>query len=334
LDCANDGDLKLPELIDFHDTRPRSPILAIFAIIIVGTVLGLILILTIGSSRHPVLIGVSVALIVGIGAWLWQFRREKSTKSRIELGHAAPLVDLLPIILPQDPFVPEFALGKLIGTLVAHGRTGETVRVWRKKTPPPIIPLEKQFEPVLVDESVPLFSALEQDDESLSTSIGSDAESEWRELARGWQRFVKLRGGVLYVVFLVFYLVLVIFDLIQGIGMSKGSILGLSWLFLAILGFGYSSASQSQQWLLVPGGFASRRSKTFQSASELHLFVRGKCMLIAQETVRKTWFVYVADVQTSQMAQMTAREAHLLLRAWLSPIPPPPIERLSDLQSQ
>ena len=42
--------------------------------------------------------------------------------------------------------------------------------------------------------------------------------------------------------------------------------------------------------------------------------------------------VYVADSAAVQMARMTPREAHLLLRAWLSPIPPPPLERLSDLE--
>jgi hypothetical protein len=63
----------------------------------------------------------------------------------------------------------------------------------------------------------------------------------------------------------------------------------------------------------------------------LHLFRRESSVLIVKNGSRQLWTAYVADDKEHQMARMTTREAVMLLRAWLSPLPTPPLERLSDL---
>jgi hypothetical protein len=42
--------------------------------------------------------------------------------------------------------------------------------------------------------------------------------------------------------------------------------------------------------------------------------------------------VFVTDGVESARKFATRDEVDLLLRAWLSPLPPPPVERLSDLE--
>ena len=44
-----------------------------------------------------------------------------------------------------------------------------------------------------------------------------------------------------------------------------------------------------------------------------------------------TWRLSVADAESSEITTITDRERQLLLRAWLSPVPPPPLEQLVDL---
>lgn len=39
----------------------------------------------------------------------------------------------------------------------------------------------------------------------------------------------------------------------------------------------------------------------------------------------------VTDEEVRDNFQATKRETNLLLRAWLSPLPPPPVEKLVDL---
>ena len=104
------------------------------------------------------------------------------------------------------------------------------------------------------------------------------------------------------------------------------------YLIVALVGLGGRGAWKSrQQWLLVPGGLASRRARFRRRDWELHLFQRESSVLIVSNPWRHLWWAYVADHQTVQMAGMTPRETVMLLRAWLSPLPSPPLEQLSDL---
>jgi hypothetical protein len=110
------------------------------------------------------------------------------------------------------------------------------------------------------------------------------------------------------------------------------AVLWTLYFIVAVVGVGGRGAWRSrQQWLLVPGGLASRRARFRRRDWELHLFQRESSVLIVKNQWRHFWWAYVADRQTVQMAGMTPREAVMLLRAWLSPLPTPPLERLSDL---
>ena len=102
-------------------------------------------------------------------------------------------------------------------------------------------------------------------------------------------------------------------------------------LVLLLLLFGPANREFNQQWFIVPGGIVQRKAGWLQSRWKLHLFERRASALCVSHWWRKIWAVHVVDAQASARRMLTRTEAEFLLRAWLSPLPPPPLERLSDL---
>src|SRR5262249_39249925 len=85
-----------------------------------------------------------------------------------------------------------------------------------------------------------------------------------------------------------------------------------------------------QQWFAVPGGAVYRRARR-RRGWELHVFRRNSSMLCFFPAMRRACGVSIADSTTQARTTITAREAELLLRAWLSPLEPPDEDKLSDL---
>ena len=74
-----------------------------------------------------------------------------------------------------------------------------------------------------------------------------------------------------------------------------------------------------------------RKTGWRQSAWSLHLFRRDASVLLVHEFRSRQWFCVVADADAAERTWVTKDEAHFLLRAWLSPVEAPPLERLTDL---
>jgi hypothetical protein len=70
----------------------------------------------------------------------------------------------------------------------------------------------------------------------------------------------------------------------------------------------------------------SRRS----AAYSLHLFERDRSVLCVYQLRPQLWAWAVADGEKHATNVATHDEARLLLRAWLSPLAPPPLARLSE----
>lgn len=222
------------------------------------------------------------------------------------------------------------AMGKI-------GRIGETYQLWWKAEPDSVEPLTMVFEPRLLDEADVGFEELAQ--ATASKTGASDANSSeapgWREdmlEMRGVQRNIRLKGGwpLLSIV-----AVLVLFALLDALRSHA-----VTWLLLVAIGscfalFFIPARSRwfaTSHWLLVPGGILHRKAKTRDRKVTLHLFVRRhSVMTIYQQRNRGVWLLTVADAEASETTVVTDRERQLLLRAWLSPVEPPPLERLVDL---
>ncbi len=101
--------------------------------------------------------------------------------------------------------------------------------------------------------------------------------------------------------------------------------------FLFLLGPTRGGPYERAQWLLVPGGVLVRKAVRRSTRSRLHLFDRRRSTLCLSQYRRQRWLVVAADAEECEQTLATDREAHFLLRAWLSPLEPPPADRLTDL---
>ena len=225
----------------------------------------------------------------------------------------------------------------VIRELAARGAAGLTMRSCDEGERVSLKPLDVTIEPIAVDESAPAFASLRDTlDTAKETSGGSGrsesaADADWQ---RGFKRNLRHSGGWFAIVGLVMMCSILLYDFT-----TKGAV-DLTTVAIAVLcgssliGFGGRGAwRQQNQWLLVPGGLITRKpARKSQDKWHPHLFDRRDSVLLVRQERRHLWCAWVADARHENSAQMTSAEAEMLLRAWLSPLEPPPVEQLSDLE--
>jgi len=221
--------------------------------------------------------------------------------------------------------------------LATEGYSGKAIRVLRKELPTAIMPLTHAFEPIPLDETVSAFLALEETSPiprsgHLFQGGAGNIERDASQLRRRIQRNLNLGGGRLLAAFLG------IMAAIQWIGAYQaGRVRFMDIVFtfnflVIIFGIGGRGAwREGIQWFLVPGGVVVRRVQGRAKAWALHYFQQPSSVLMTRNFRQQSWEVCVADGDRHQTVFITERELTMLLRAWLSPLPPPALERLSDL---
>jgi len=200
----------------------------------------------------------------------------------------------------------------------------------------PIEPLTMVFEPRLLDEADEGFDELAL--AAASEGEPSDANAEESPSRHGdvldvrrVQRNIRLKGGWLLV-----SIVAVCFAFALNDAMQRQAV---TWLLLlaigAVLALLFVPAGTAwfatKHWLLVPGGVLHRKAKIRDRKVTLHLFDRRHSVMTIYQQRNGVWLLTVADNETSENTIVTDRERRLLLRPWLSPREPPPVEQLIDL---
>jgi hypothetical protein len=224
----------------------------------------------------------------------------------------------------------------MVNALVRARRANVTIRMGPTNRVSSISPLANPFGPLLLNESEPAFIQLEDSidtpearDKKVPTSL-RDAVDE-STTARTIIRNVRLNGGWFVVAFVGFFLAMTAVvsllqrQLIWGLGLFSIILLGV--LFISPI----SGGTSARQLLLVPGGLLLRRAATDPRRSRLHLFRREDSVLCVAQLRRPAWLLQVRDGKGKTFATVTERESKMLLRAWLSPLEPPPVEKLVDL---
>jgi FtsH-binding integral membrane protein len=244
--------------------------------------------------------------------------------------------DIFSSLLVPSSFRASINLKRVVEAMAQQGRAGAVVRIAKPNRAAPIDPLIVPFEPIPLDESVPLFVGLEKHAGAargaMCASQADDASADEGASRGVFRRRILLSGGWLMIAIFAFNAAIGGWESYRARHVTLNAVMWTVYFVVALVGVGGRGAWRSrQQWLLVPGGLASRRTRFRRRDWELHLFQRESSMLIVKNDRRHIWAAYVADGQTHQMARMTTREAVMLLRAWLSPLPTPPLERLSDL---
>ena len=103
---------------------------------------------------------------------------------------------------------------------------------------------------------------------------------------------------------------------------------------IALLGVGGVGAwRHNRQFLLVPGGLVVRKPvRKAPGEWHLHVHARLSSVLLVHRKSKRLWLICVADAKAHHTALITEAEVDMLLRAWLSPLVPPLVEQLSDLE--
>lgn len=195
-------------------------------------------------------------------------------------------------------------------------------------------PIEFPFQPTPLHEADAAFRELEAglQDAERSGSATNRICGARKTMYRRIHPQIYLTG------FLIFY---VIFALIVGsvyyrLSSGTGSInyfiylqLILPFIFLAPTW--YRFRAEKWRWILVPGGLVLRRPRRHTAGSDVHLFVRERSVIVIRRASLLFWKVNIWDGKELGLAHLRASEVELLLRAWLSPLAPPPVEKLVDL---
>lgn len=217
----------------------------------------------------------------------------------------------------------------VLSSLISAGMTN-TVLLQGKARELNRTPLEAPFEPVPVNESAPAFADLRSlaDDRDAAPASGRAAL-----LPPRWRRRLALGAGWFGLFFLVFNFVPSVVVAWRSWRLTPEVMLWSVLLILCFVGIGGVGAWRStEQWLLVPGGLVRRLARGRSSTWMLQLFTPSSSILLLKDTEANNRVVAVADAHQSASVEVTVAEAELLLRVWLSPMPPPSIERLSDLR--
>jgi len=218
--------------------------------------------------------------------------------------------------------------------LAAEGRGTSTIRIAPQRLMTPIDPIAVPFEPRRFDELAEAHAAGTQETEPHSGSTDESVRTRTASpptVPRGIRRNFILKGGWILL-----------------------AIIGLNWVFLAIEAIERRTVTAhfmvmtfallafilipvepgwfgGRQWLAVPGGIVVRKGAWLRKRLTLHLFDRRDSVLLLYRHFRRQWVLVVADRNACEAMMGTRQELESAIHAWLSPLPPPPVEQLSDL---
>ncbi len=289
------------------------------------------------SGDVALYLGVALPFAVSVLVFVCYARAKQRRVDEVLAVHQdEPLQEIFSALLAPTLFRVPINLNRVVRAMARQGRAGAVVRIAKPRRTAPIEPLTVPFEPLPLDESVPLFVGLEQEAGTVQEGTGAaqarDVSVDENYSRRGFRRRILLSGGWVMVAIFAFNAAMGGWESYRARHVTFNAVMWTCYFIVALVGVGGRGAWRSrQQWLLVPGGLASRRARFRRRDWELHLFQRESSVLIVKNDRRHIWAAHVADDQTHQMARMTRREAVMLLRAWLSPLPTPPLERISDL---
>lgn len=218
--------------------------------------------------------------------------------------------------------------------LVKHERWGVTGRLARERNFTAIEPFCVPFEPQLVGEGEPPAGLREAAATADGASRGSGADDSAgpRSGRRGVLGRMKTAYRPVAVVLSWMPAALMLWVYWQT---GSGWWLAIAIILVGVETFrllGPGALGASRQCLAVPGGVVVRESGFLRQGWRVHVHDRRSSVLVAARKSDAVWFVQVADAAKKSSFLLKPGDVEFLLRAWLSPLRPPGVERLSDLR--
>lgn len=272
---------------------------------------------------------VAMTVIICLVLWhVWFYIESRADAMRIaEVLNIENMDAALPATLNSlRCFHATTALEMLLRSLHARGLRGLTVHAAPEAAPAPLCPLALPFEPRRLDLCGAAAMRAKGDAEAiLASRVGAGGLL---------MRSVRMVGGWTLVVGYGFVLIIIAFLMTKSAGIYLLGLMaayGLSVAAPLVLAF-FAPFGFGRQWFVVPGGLALRRASWLRRGWRLHLFDRRESVAILCRLRRRRWILAMADGRQSASVVGMCEELEFALRAWLSPLDPPPAERLSDLQ--
>lgn len=289
--------------------------------------------------------GVSlVALLVLFS--LYGKRRQRQFAARfVDQARGSDRTIVEEFVRSAGGFRIDVGIEALMTKLAGRQRAGSVFRVGPEKDAVAIEPIAVPFEPCPLDEAEDALHELSTAGADVSgttaTAVahhGIDAASS-RAMTRSDQRaFRRLRRnmrmkGVGWVIVGLFAFNCVIAAL-ESWRRQRVTWQLVYWPALLVVMLWLPAAGgliRGKQWFAVPGGVVLRKGHALARQWNVHVFDRRRSLLCVYRNFREQWGFAVADSTTAATGFGTNQEMTLLLRAWLSPLEPPPAEQLSDL---
>lgn len=307
-------------------------ILAFLILLPLGIAFGIVAFMTILPSPWDIISFGSAMLIAAFAVAYW--RKHSTIRTAQSLVAAGALGDLkltLEAVGEQVALAYAAPFASAVAkSLIENKRLGTTGRIRCTNTHVRVEPLAVNFEPLLLDESDSSFCTLRS---SIGIHTITDRKHTKEQAAwiRKAKKSIQMRGGMWIVIVFGFNFLIAAAEAYYKRRVTWQVVMWGSYLAMMFTSpvRGWFS---TKEWHLVPGGLLLRTARMIDTKSTLHVFDRRSAALILLELRRRVWVAGVADGQRDSFMTLTESEADMLLRAWLSPLPPPDISKLVDFQ--
>ncbi|MCO6437464.1 MAG: hypothetical protein J5J06_10285 [Phycisphaerae bacterium] len=262
-----------------------------------------------------------IALLLMAGVAILAFSREVSSRGITQGLKADPDIGLEELLHRHARFVDmtnsTYPAKSVLNAILRIRGGGFSVRSFRKPMPASFKPIAEPFEPQPLDESAPSFQSTQGDE--------SKSGLEWP------RRLTRLMGGWGSWAGMAYFLLLSAYMLYRGAWSLPMVAIFVAIACAPILRSAGGAYSGGRQWLAVPGGVVIRKARPFRSGWEMQYVRREDGVLLVHKIPNRAWWALVVFSGGQEETHLTEREADFLLRAWLSPVPPPERDRLVEL---
>lgn len=292
-------------------------------LLIAATIVAVLFMIIVVFPNEPFAAFLIIAVLGLLGYFGFLIGTDKHRDTVLNPKLGVPNADAIREALTPQWFYAGAQSGSIIKQLSTLGCRNITSRIGKARDLKPVVPIEESFEPIPLDETGGLFCQLEHD----AGQNTIDPPTETSSLMRN----IRLGGGWLMLLPFLFLVGMGVLESIQKKRITGSLIQWSIFMLIILLGIGKGAWRSHLQWFLVPGGIAVRRSRRWKNDWRIELYRRAECVLVVRNTQGGIWAAYVADPEKHANVTITQREVEMLLRAWLSPLPTPPLDRLSDL---
>jgi hypothetical protein len=333
-------EIEPPQMTDVSVKKPRLPwVVASFGVLAAGLAVAVSHLAGIRGFSASFAVGVLIAPLFIVSFRLGRRSQERRIARIVSNGPRSELAEVVcaavqPASWPSD----KHPVSELARRLALHGRSDETIRMQWSGESQIIEPLMVAFEPTLLDETDPRFedfrsAAAPTDNQDSTPSAARSNHDDVLNAHRVKRNMLALlRNAWIVVLMLAFFTFRSAWESYQRRSITLGLLFWVTMITVLLCSPARGGWFGTRQWLLTPGSLIVRKARWRDRTSRVHLFERRKSVLCLYQQREEQWLLAVADADACEQTVATDAEVSLLLRAWLSPLEPPPVERLSDLR--